>query len=56
MDAQTAILIGAPFAVGLASLGPAIGIGYLTGQYFNIDFHMRSLFYDDFTEVFDIQW
>lgn len=35
MDAQAAALLAGPFAVGLASLGPAIAIGYMTAAYFN---------------------
>lgn len=35
MDAQTAFSLTAPLAIGLASLGPAIGISYMTGAFFN---------------------
>lgn len=34
MDASYALL-GAPFAVGLASIGPGIGIGLLSAAFFN---------------------
>lgn len=35
MDAQTAYSLTAPLAVGLASIGPAIGISLMTAAYFN---------------------
>jgi F-type H+-transporting ATPase subunit c len=35
MEPQAAALLTGPLAVGLASLGPAIGIGYMTAAYFN---------------------
>ncbi len=35
MDAQTAALLGTALAVGLASIGPGIGIGLMTGHYFD---------------------
>jgi len=35
MEPQVAALLSGPIAVGLASLGPAIGIGMLTAAYFN---------------------
>ena len=35
MDAAAAGLISVPLAVGLASIGPGIGIGMLTAAYFN---------------------
>ena len=35
MDAQAAFSLAAPFAVGIAGLGPAIGISLMTAAYFN---------------------
>ena len=35
MEPAAAALLGGPLAVGLASLGPAIGIGLMTSAYFN---------------------
>ena len=35
MDHLTAALLAGPLAVGLASLGPAIGIGLMTSAFFN---------------------
>ncbi|MBX2859850.1 MAG: ATP synthase F0 subunit C [Vampirovibrio sp.] len=35
MDYTAAALLGAPFAVGLAGLGPGIGIGLMTAAFFN---------------------
>jgi F-type H+-transporting ATPase subunit c len=34
-EALQALSIGAPFAVGLAGLGPAVGISLMTAAYFN---------------------
>lgn len=35
MEPSTALLTNLPFAVGLASLGPAIGIGFMAGKFFD---------------------
>ncbi|MEB3206169.1 MAG: ATP synthase F0 subunit C [Vampirovibrionales bacterium] len=35
MDAIAAAKLAAPFAVGIASIGPAIGISLMTSAYFN---------------------
>lgn len=35
LDPKAALSLSAPFAVGLASLGPAIGIGLMTAAFFN---------------------
>ncbi len=35
MEPQAAALLAGPFAVGLASVGPGIGIGLMTAAYFN---------------------
>jgi F-type H+-transporting ATPase subunit c len=35
MEPQTAALLAGPLAVGLAGIGPAIGIGLMTSAYFN---------------------
>ncbi len=35
MDFTAAALLAAPLAVGLAAIGPAIGIGLMTSAYFN---------------------
>lgn len=35
MDPKTALSLTAPLAVGLAAIGPAIGIGLMTAAYFN---------------------
>lgn len=35
MEPQTAALLSGPIAVGLAGIGPGIGIGMLTAAYFN---------------------
>jgi F-type H+-transporting ATPase subunit c len=35
MDVKAAALLAGPLAVGLAALGPAIAIGYMTAAYFN---------------------
>jgi F-type H+-transporting ATPase subunit c len=35
METAAAALFAAPFAVGLAAIGPAIGIGLMTAAYFN---------------------
>lgn len=35
MEPQAAALFAGPFAVGLAGIGPGIGIGLMTAAYFN---------------------
>lgn len=35
MEPQAAALLAGPLAVGLAAIGPAIGIGLMTSAYFN---------------------
>lgn len=35
MEPQSAALLAGPFAVGLAGIGPGIGIGLMTSAYFN---------------------
>ncbi len=35
MEPEAAALLASPFAVGLASIGPGIGIGLMTSAYFN---------------------
>ncbi|MDX2084896.1 MAG: ATP synthase F0 subunit C [Candidatus Melainabacteria bacterium] len=35
MEPQAAAMLAAPFAVGLAGIGPAIGISLMTSAYFN---------------------
>ena len=35
MEPAAAALLAGPFAVGLAGIGPAIGIGLMTAAYFN---------------------
>lgn len=35
MDTAAAALLAGPLAVGLAGIGPAIGIGLMTAAYFN---------------------
>jgi F-type H+-transporting ATPase subunit c len=35
MEPQAAAQLAAPFAVGLAGIGPGIGIGLMTAAYFN---------------------
>jgi F-type H+-transporting ATPase subunit c len=35
MEPQAAALLSGPFAVGLAGIGPGIGIGLMTAAYFN---------------------
>jgi F-type H+-transporting ATPase subunit c len=35
MDVSTAFALTAPLAVGLAGIGPAIGISLMTGAYFD---------------------
>lgn len=35
MEPQSAALLAGPFAVGLAGIGPGIGIGLMTAAYFN---------------------
>lgn len=35
MEPAAAALLGGPLAVGLAALGPAIGIGLMTAAFFN---------------------
>lgn len=35
MEPQSAALFAGPFAVGLAGIGPGIGIGLMTAAYFN---------------------
>jgi F-type H+-transporting ATPase subunit c len=35
MDPKTALSLTAPLAVGLATIGPAIGISLMTAAYFN---------------------
>jgi F-type H+-transporting ATPase subunit c len=35
MEPAAAALLGGPLAVGLAALGPAIGIGLMTSAFFN---------------------
>lgn len=35
MEPQAAALLAGPFAVGLAAIGPGIGIGLMTSAYFN---------------------
>jgi len=35
MEPNAALLNNLPFAVGLASIGPGIGIGYMAGKFFD---------------------